>query len=169
LRPCLLVNVCLLLVWCTVACALSRCRPLPVLPGVAHPPSAPSGVLRPKPLWGKVRSPICFFFYWQTTHHLMEEVHALLTCVAYQTTFLATEDVCRQIICAVINLNQSTLLPSRGAASFALVGGLVSGFFFWLSGLAISLRPCRCNYFATPILQHHACCTLRNNTDSSRG
>jgi hypothetical protein len=62
MRPCLLVNVCLLLVWCTVGCALSRCRPLPVLPGVAHPPSAPSGVPRPKPLWGKAWAPICFFF-----------------------------------------------------------------------------------------------------------
>jgi hypothetical protein len=61
MRPCLLVSACLLLVWCTVACALSRCIPLPVLPGVAHPPSAPSGVPRPKPLWGKAWSPICFF------------------------------------------------------------------------------------------------------------
>jgi hypothetical protein len=63
LRQCLLVNACLPLVWCAVACALSRCRPLPVLPGVAHPPSAPSGVPRPKPLWGKAWSPICFFFF----------------------------------------------------------------------------------------------------------
>jgi hypothetical protein len=63
MRPCLLVNACLLLVWCTVACDLSRCRPLPVLPGVARPPSAPSGVPRPKPLWGKAWSPICFLFF----------------------------------------------------------------------------------------------------------
>jgi hypothetical protein len=55
-------SVCLLLVWCTVACALSRCRPLPVLPGVAPFPSAPSGVPRPKPLWSDAWSPICFFF-----------------------------------------------------------------------------------------------------------
>jgi hypothetical protein len=62
MRPCLLVNVCLLLVWCIVACALSRCRPGLVLLGVAPHLSAPSGVPRPKPLWGKAWSPICFFF-----------------------------------------------------------------------------------------------------------
>jgi hypothetical protein len=39
MRPCLLVNVCLLLVWCTVACALSRCRPLPGY--LALPPLLP--------------------------------------------------------------------------------------------------------------------------------
>jgi hypothetical protein len=61
MRQCLLVNACLLLVWCTVACALSRCRSLPVLPGAARSPSAPSRVLRAKPLWGKAWSPICFF------------------------------------------------------------------------------------------------------------
>jgi hypothetical protein len=62
MRQCLLVAVCLLLARCTVACDLSRCRPLPVLPGVANPPSAPSEVPRPKPLWGKAWFPICFFF-----------------------------------------------------------------------------------------------------------
>jgi hypothetical protein len=62
MRQCLLVNMCLLLVWCTVACAPSHCLPLPVLPGVALPPSAPSGVPRPKPFWGKAWSPICFSF-----------------------------------------------------------------------------------------------------------
>jgi hypothetical protein len=61
MRPCLLVNVCLLQVWYTVAWALSRCRPRPVLPDVAPPPSAPSGVLRPKLLWGKAWTPSCFF------------------------------------------------------------------------------------------------------------
>jgi hypothetical protein len=63
MRPCLLVNVCLLLAWCTVACALFRCRALPVLPGVAHPPSTPSEVPRPQPLWGKAWSPTCFFLF----------------------------------------------------------------------------------------------------------
>jgi hypothetical protein len=67
MRPCLLVNACLLLVWCTVACDLFACRPLPVLPGVVNPHSAPSGVLRPKPLWGKAWSPICFFFFARST------------------------------------------------------------------------------------------------------
>jgi hypothetical protein len=69
MRPCLLVNACLLLVWCTVACDLFPCRPLPVLPGVVHPPSAPSGVLRPKPLWGKAWSPICFFFFYNNSRY----------------------------------------------------------------------------------------------------
>jgi hypothetical protein len=66
MQPCLLVSVCLLLVWCTVACALSRCRPLPVLPGVAPFPSAPSRVPRPKPLWGEAWSPICCFFFFHS-------------------------------------------------------------------------------------------------------
>jgi hypothetical protein len=63
MRPCFLVNVCLLLVWCTVPCALSSFCPLPMLPGDAHPPSAPSGVPRPKPLWGKACSPDLLFFF----------------------------------------------------------------------------------------------------------
>jgi hypothetical protein len=37
MRPCLLVSVCLVLVWFTVACALSRGRPRPVVPCVAPP------------------------------------------------------------------------------------------------------------------------------------
>jgi hypothetical protein len=78
-RPCLLANVCLLLVWCTVACALSRCRPLPVLPGVAHPPSAPSGVPRPKPLWGKAWSPICFLFPFRFVTVLSKGVYTYVT------------------------------------------------------------------------------------------
>jgi hypothetical protein len=52
------VQIFILLRWSQVPC-----RPLPVLPGVVHPPSTPSGVLRPKPLWGKAWSPICFFFF----------------------------------------------------------------------------------------------------------
>jgi hypothetical protein len=55
-------NVCLLLVWYTVAWAISRCRLRPVLPGVAPRPSVPSGVLRPKPPWGKAWSSSCLFF-----------------------------------------------------------------------------------------------------------
>jgi hypothetical protein len=46
-----------------VACALSRCRPRLVLPGVAPPPSAPSEAPRPKPSWGKAWSPIRFFLF----------------------------------------------------------------------------------------------------------
>jgi hypothetical protein len=88
MRPCLLVNVCLLLVWYTVAWALSRCRPRPVLPGVA-PPSAPSGVLRPKPLRGKAWSPSCFFLFMVicatiTSSHTVILTHSFLPCV-FQT------------------------------------------------------------------------------------
>jgi hypothetical protein len=54
MRGCLLVNACLLLVWCTVACALSRCRLFPCCPALPTPlPSlracrgrSPSGVRR---------------------------------------------------------------------------------------------------------------------------
>jgi hypothetical protein len=49
MRPRLLVIVCLLLVWCTVACAPSRCHPLPVLPGVAHPPFHPMNLIKAIP------------------------------------------------------------------------------------------------------------------------
>jgi hypothetical protein len=57
-----LVNASLLLVWCAVAFALSRCRPRPVLPGVSPSPSAALGVLRPKPSWHKAWTSTCFFF-----------------------------------------------------------------------------------------------------------
>jgi hypothetical protein len=40
----------------------SRCRPRPVLPGVAPLPSAPLQVPMPKPPWGQGRSPIAFLF-----------------------------------------------------------------------------------------------------------
>jgi hypothetical protein len=60
MRPCLLVTAFLLLVWCAVACTLSRCRACPLLPGVGPPPSVPLGELRPKPFWGRAWFPICF-------------------------------------------------------------------------------------------------------------
>jgi hypothetical protein len=56
--------------------ALSRCRPGLVLPGVAPPPSAPSGVPRPKPLWDKAWSPICFFLH--SCVALLTKLHSIL-------------------------------------------------------------------------------------------
>jgi hypothetical protein len=62
MRPCLLVTACLLLAWCAGACILSRCRPGPVLPGVAPLPSTTLGVLRSKISCGEAWSPIRFLF-----------------------------------------------------------------------------------------------------------
>jgi hypothetical protein len=52
MRPRLLVAASLLLAWCVVACALSHCRPRPVLLGVPPPPSGPSGGAKTEALLG---------------------------------------------------------------------------------------------------------------------
>jgi hypothetical protein len=62
---CLQVRGCSLLGSCVALFLLSRRRLRRVLLGVAPSRSAPLGVLRPKPCWG--RSPIWFFFCWQHT------------------------------------------------------------------------------------------------------
>jgi hypothetical protein len=58
---CLRVRVCSLRGSCAARCLLSRCRLSLVLLGVAPFRSAPLGVLRPKPRWGRAWSPIWFF------------------------------------------------------------------------------------------------------------
>jgi hypothetical protein len=47
---------------CASLCLLLRCRLCLVLLGVAPFRSAPLGVLRPKPPWGRAWSPIWFFY-----------------------------------------------------------------------------------------------------------
>jgi hypothetical protein len=56
-------RVCSLRGSCVALCLLSRCRLCLVLLGVAPFSSAPLGVLRPKPRWGRAWSPIWFFFF----------------------------------------------------------------------------------------------------------
>jgi hypothetical protein len=55
-------RVCSLLGSCVALCLLLRCRLCLVLLGVAPFRSAPLGVLRPKPPWGRAWSQIWFFF-----------------------------------------------------------------------------------------------------------
>jgi hypothetical protein len=87
MRQCLLVNVCFLLAWYKVAHALSRCRPHPVLTGVAPPPpSAPSRVPRPKPSWGKAWSLICFFLF-SFGHHTSGIVSRVELCISVMRLF----------------------------------------------------------------------------------
>jgi hypothetical protein len=57
-------RVCSLRGSCVALCLLSRCRLCLVMLGVAHFRSAPLGVLRPKPRWGRAWSPIWFFFHY---------------------------------------------------------------------------------------------------------
>jgi hypothetical protein len=59
---CLRARVCSLLGSCVALCQLLRCRLCLVMLGVAPLRSAPPGVLRPKPQWGRAWSPIWFFF-----------------------------------------------------------------------------------------------------------
>jgi hypothetical protein len=56
---CLRARVCSLLWSCVALSLLSRCSLCLVLLGVAPFRSAPLGVLRPKPRWGRAWSPIC--------------------------------------------------------------------------------------------------------------
>jgi hypothetical protein len=51
-----------LLDWCVALCLLLRCRLRPVFLGVAPSGSAPLGMLRPRPRWGRAWSPIDLFF-----------------------------------------------------------------------------------------------------------
>jgi hypothetical protein len=55
--------VCLLRGSCIALCLLSRCRLCLALLGVVPFRSAPLGVLRPKPRWGRAWSPIWGFFF----------------------------------------------------------------------------------------------------------
>jgi hypothetical protein len=59
---CLKARACLLPGSCVSLCLLSRCCLCLVLLGVALFQSAPLGVLRPKPRWGRAWCPVWFFF-----------------------------------------------------------------------------------------------------------
>jgi hypothetical protein len=89
---------------------LSRCRLHLVLLGVAPFRSAPLGVLRPKPLWGRARSPSGFFFL--LLHGAVAFIHsypsAVLKPVAYEL-------LCRQypLLSSLMHRSQLQLRPFR--------------------------------------------------------